>query len=434
MIALLMIGAALVAVSPIGKTIHPVHAETLPTPPSTAWSRTYGGIVPDYALSVIQTSDGGYVLAGYTSSFGAGKDDAWLVKTDSAGAMKWNKTFGGNGSDYASSVVQTNDGGYAFAGSTDSFGAGSKDAWLVKTDSSGNAQWNKTYGGTDFDVGSSVVQTSNGGFALAGFTNSSGFGGYDFWLIKTDSAGIMLWNKSSGGTGYDQAFSVVQTSDEGYAIAGSTDSFGAGSADAWLIKTDSAGGMQWNKTYGGTGYDYAYSVVQTGDGGYALAGGTASLGAGSLDFWLIETDSAGNMQWNKTYGGAGDDESYSLAQTKDGGYALAGYTTSFGAGKADFWLVKADSAGNMQWNQTYGGTGNDIAYSVVQTRNGGYALAGSTTSYGSGSADFYSVKTAGTESNPAPTSTSILYLLALVIIMVAVAIAILVLKKARRRF
>jgi hypothetical protein len=195
--------------------------------------------------------------------------------------------------------------------------------------------------------------------------------------------------------------------------------------------------MQWNQTYGGTGYDYAYSVVQTSDEGYALAGATASFGAGSSDFWLIKTDLSGNMQWNKTYGGSGDDESYSLAKTDDGGYAVVGYTSSFGAGNLDFWLVKTDSVGSMQWNQTYGGPENDIAYSVVQTRNGGYAIAGSTKSFGSGSSDFYLVKTADSGSTPTPPPTSsalpsTLYL-GVAVAIVIVVVAVLVLGKARRR-
>ena len=149
--------------------------------------------------------------------------------------------------------------------------------------------------------------------------------------------------------------------------------------------------MQWNKTYGGTSYDWAYALVQTSDGGYALAGRTASFGAGGDDFWLVKTDSAGNMQWNKTYGGTNDDMAFALVQTSDGGYALAGYTTSFGAGGLDFWLVKTDSAGNMQWNKTYGGTNNDMAFALVQTSDGGYALAGYTASLASG-LDFWLVK------------------------------------------
>jgi parallel beta-helix repeat protein len=359
---------------------------------ATDWNKTYGGTGTDVAYSVVQASDGGYALAGYTTSFGAGQSDFWLVKTDSTGGMLWNKTYGGANDDYAYSVVQASDGGYALAGSTDSFGAGGFDFWLVKTDSTGGMLWNKTYGGAGTDVAYSVVQASDGGYALAGSTDSFGAGQSDFWLVKTDSTGSMQWNKTYGGSGIDVASSVVQTSDGGYALAGYTTSFGAGQSDFWLVKTDSTGGMQWNKTYGGSGYDGASSVVQTSDGGYALAGYTNSFGAGGFDFWLVKTDSTGGMLWNKTYGGANDDYAYSVVQASDGGYALAGYTKSFGAGGYDFWLVKTDSTGGMQWNKTYGGTGTDIARSVVQTSDGGYALAGFTNSFGAGGYDFWLVK------------------------------------------
>jgi hypothetical protein len=203
----------------------------------------------------------------------------------------------------------------------------------------------------------------------------------------------MLWNKTYGGTSQDWPWSLVQTWDGGYALAGSTRSFGAGSDDFWLVKTDANGNVQWNKTYGGTGWDYAYALVQMADGGYALAGGTYSSGAGYDDFWLVKTDANGNMQWNKTYGGTGWDCATALVQTGDGGYALTGSTTSFGSGSNDFWLVKTDASGNMLWNKTYGGTGDDVAWSLVQTWDGGYALAGITGSFGAGGQDFWLVKT-----------------------------------------
>jgi len=364
-------------------------------PPATQWNKTYGGTGTDFAYSVVQTGDGGYALAGETRSYGAGFADFWLVKTDSSGNMQWNKTYGGTGTDVAYSVVQTGDGGYALAGQTDSYGGGGMNFWLVKTDSSGNMQWNKTYVGTGLDEAYSMVQTGDGGYALAGDTTSYGPGDRDFWLVKTDSSGNIQWNKTYGGASSDLASSVVQTGDGGYALAGYTDFYTIpGLADFWLVKTDSSGNMQWNKTYGGAGSDVAQSVVQTGDGGYALAGYTRSYGAGSYNFWLVKTDSSGNIQWNKTYVGAAFDVASSVVQTGDGGYALAGQTDSYGAGISDFRLVKTDSSGNMQWNKTYGGAGTDVASSMVQTGDGGYALAGGTDSYGAGSYDFWLIKLA----------------------------------------
>jgi len=364
-------------------------------PPATEWSRTYGGTSDDRAYCVVQTVDGGYALAGDTGR-SAGNGDIWLVKTSWTGNMAWNKTYGGTSDDRAFSMVQTVDGGYALAGDTWSFGAGGSDFWLVKTDSAGNMAWNKTYGGTSDDRAFSMVQTVDGGYAVAGYA-SLGAGGFDFWLVKTDDNGNMLWNKTYGGTNNDIASSMVQTVDGGYAVAGYTESFGAGGYDFWLVKTDNAGNMEWNKTYGGTGWDITYSMVPTGDGGYAIAGHTLSFGAGGHDFWLVKTDNAGNMEWNKTYGGTGWEYAYSLVQTVDGGYAVAGYTESFGLGGDDFWLVKTDGAGNLQWNETYGGIADDWAYSIVQTSNGGWAMVGQTLSFGAGGFDFWLIKLAPEE-------------------------------------
>ena len=313
---------------------------------ASGWSRTYGGKGDDEFYSVVQTRDGGYALAGYTNSSGAGGYDFWLVKTDSSGTMQWNKTYGGPDNDAAFSVVQTNDTGYALVGITTSYGIGETNVWLVKTDSSGNMQWSQVYGGSLNNGAYSVIQTSDGGYAIGGFTDSYGAGGYDFWLIKTDSSGNMQWNRTYGGTGDDEAQCLIQTSDGGYALAGYTNSFGAGSYDFWLVKTDSSGNMMWNQTYGGAGDEAANAVIQTSDGGYALAGWTTSYGAGEADIWLVKTTSNGTMQWNKTYGGAGEDEAFSVVQTSDGGYAIAGATNSYGAGDYDGFLVKTDSAGN----------------------------------------------------------------------------------------
>ena len=359
--------------------------------PIEEWNKTFGGIDDDEAYSVKQTSDGGYILAGFTSSYGAGSADFWLVKTDSSGDEQWNKTFGGTDADAAYSVQQTSDGGYILTGLTDLYSAGGADFWLVKIDSSGDEQWNKTFGGTDDDGATSVQQTSDGGYILAGSTWSYGAGS-DFWLVKTDSSGDEQWNKTFGGTDGDGAPSVQQTSDGGYILAGYTKSYGAGSADFWLVKTDSSGDEQWNKTFGGTDADVATSVQQTSDGGYILVGYTKSYGAGSGDFWLVKTDSSGDEQWNKTFGGTAPDAAPSVQQTSDGGYILAGGTWSYGAGSGDFWLVKTDSNGDEQWNKTFGGTSLDSTKSVQQTSDGGYILVGYTKSYGAGSGDFWLIK------------------------------------------
>ncbi len=362
---------------------------------SSGWSRTYGGADDDGALSLIQTADGGYCLVGYTCSFGAGHNDFWLVKLDSSGTMQWNRTYGGTGSDIAFAVIETMDGGYAIAGYTGSFGSGGDDFWVVKTDSSGKMEWNQTYGGAGDDYAFCLVKASDGGYTIAGYTRSYGVGRDDYWLVKTDSSGIPKWNRTYGGCDDDGAIFLVLCFDGGYALAGMTESFGYGSDhdDFWLVKTDSSGKMEWNQTYGGPIREYGFCLVQDSDGGYAFAGTTCSFGAGNHDSWLVKIDSFGNMEWNQSYGGKDVDGATSLIQTEDGGYALAGSTKSFGLGGYDFWLVKTDKNGNRIWNRTYGGEGDEISSALVETSDGGYAIAGYTYSVGAGNSDAWLVKT-----------------------------------------
>jgi hypothetical protein len=258
---------------------------------------------------------------------------------DSAGSVAWNRTFGGSSQDEAASVQQTSDGGYIIAGYTESYGAGKYDVWLIKTDSAGSVAWNKTFGGSSRDHAGSVQQTSDGGYIIAGYTVSYGFAKYDVWLIKTDSSGNEEWNKTFGGSDNDFGYSVQQESDGGYIIAGGTLSYGAGDRDVWLIKTDSAGDETWNRIFGGSGNDFGYSVGQTSDGGYIITGSTDSYGAGSRDVWLIKTDPSGNMAWTQTFGGSGQDEAHSVQQTSGGGYIIAGYTGSY----SDVWLIKVSA-------------------------------------------------------------------------------------------
>ncbi len=374
----------------------------LSEPPAIEWIKTYGGTLSDYAYSMIQTSDGGYALAGLTWSFGAGDCDIWFVKTDPNGNMQWNKTYGGAMIDLANSVVQTIDGGYILVGRTDSLGDSSGDFWLVKTDSNGNMQWNRAYGGESTDEAFSVIQTSDEGYAIAGTTWSYGSGGSDSWLVKTDSNGNMQWNKTYGGEGYEGARSLIQMNDGGYVIGGYTGSFEPPYSSFWLIRTDSVGNVQWNKTYGGAGYEMALSMVKTSDGGFGLAGWTDSYGAGDIDYWLVKTDSNGNMQWDQTYGGTLGDVAFCLIQTSDGGYALLGQTYSYGVGLEDIWLVKTDSVGGVQWNASYGGARDDSGCSVVETNDGGYAVAGYLVPPDTGWRDFCLIKFAAPPMPPNP--------------------------------
>jgi len=217
-----------------------------------------------------------------------------LIKTNSQGIEEWNHTFGGSGHDLGSSVKETSDGGFIITGSTDSHGNGLNDIWLIKTNSQGIEEWNQTFGGPQDDRGYSVQETTDSGFIITGYTDSFGNGSYDFWLIKTNSQGIEEWNQTFGGFHSDLGFSVQQITDGGFVLTGYTMSFGNGDSDVWLIKTNSQGIEEWNHTFGGNTRDSGLSVKETSDGGFIITGSTDSYGNGESDFWLIKTDPLGN--------------------------------------------------------------------------------------------------------------------------------------------
>jgi hypothetical protein len=327
---------------------------------SGGWIKTLGGSGNDVGSSVDVTLDGGYIITGYTWSYGAGNSDVYLIKTDGSGNETWHKTFGGASTDEGYSVQQTLDGGYIITGIN---GANNFDVYLIKTDSSGSETWHKTFGGSSMDFGLEVQQTTDGGYIIGGCTES--FGGYrQVYLIKTDASGTEQWHKIYGGNWeWDQCYSVQPTSDGGYILAGCTECYGAGSSDVWLIKTDADGDTIGTNTFGGSNYDFANSVRQTTDGGYIITGATNSYGAGGWDVYLIKTDANGIAIWTKTFGGSNDDVGNSVQLTLDGGYIITGSTQS-GAGEYDVYLIKTDANGDKLWEKTFAGSsygeGNSI--------------------------------------------------------------------------
>ncbi len=381
--------------------------------PQEEWNRTYGGSSDDVGTYGQQTKDGGYIITGYTSSYGADapfswlikvqhRGDLWLIKTDAEGQKEWDRTYGGLGKDLGFFVQQTKDEGYIIVGGKKSFWIiGSYDLWIIKTDAKGNVLWDRTFGGSGEDLGFSVQQTNDDGYIIAGYTSFTN--GKKAWIIKIDSQGNKQLDMATGRAD-SEAASIGLTKDGGYIITGYTPSSGSGKEDVWLIKTNSKLHWDWLKTFGGPNRDLGLSVQETEDGGYIIAGLTESFGAGKGDVWLIKTDPKGDREWDRTFGGSNFDSGASVQQTRDGGYIVTGYNTTtidnVGSYSRLFnsdnigrvWLIKTDSEGIELWNETFGGTRNDWGNSVQETRDGGYIITGVTESYGAGKEDVWLIK------------------------------------------
>jgi hypothetical protein len=381
--------------------------------PQEEWNRTYGGSMDDVGTYRQQTKDVGYIITGYTSSYGADapfswlikvqhRGDLWLIKTDAEGQKEWDRTYGGLGKDLGFFVQQTKDEGYIIVGGKKSFWIiGSYDLWIIKTDAKGNVLWDRTFGGSGEDLGFSVQQTNDDGYIIAGYTSFTN--GKKAWIIKIDSQGNKQLDMATGRAD-SEAASIGLTKDGGYIITGYTPSSGSGKEDVWLIKTNSKLHWDWLKTFGGPNRDLGLSVQETEDGGYIIAGLTESFGAGKGDVWLIKTDPKGDREWDRTFGGSNFDSGASVQQTRDGGYIVTGYNTTtidnVGSYSRLFnsdnigrvWLIKTDSEGIELWNETFGGTRNDWGNSVQETRDGGYIITGVTESYGAGKEDVWLIK------------------------------------------
>jgi hypothetical protein len=361
--------------------------------PDTLWSRTYGGSYDDICYDMQQTADGGYVLVGESKSFGGGFfSDIYIMKTDENGDSLWTRVYGGDEDDYGYSIQQTFDGGYIISGNTASFGAVS-DIYLLKTDADGDSMWARIYDKADFNYGLAVQQTPDSGFIVVGFVFWWSTMQSDVYMIKTNSQGDTLWTKTFGGADSDWGYAVKQTMDGGYIIAGATESFSAIWQDAYLIKTDGSGNEEWSKLIGGSYNDMGLSVYQTNNNSYLIAGWTSSYGPPGSNAYIINTDSVGGIRWSKVYGGDEDERLYSLDRISSGGYIFAGLTETSSAGSSDVYLIRTDSIGDTIWTGSYGGLGEDIGRAVCETNDGYFAVAGYTSSFGSGGTDFWLLKT-----------------------------------------
>lgn len=403
--------------------------------PNIQWQYSHGGSSVERANAIKRTKDGGYIMTGYTWSGNGdvsglhGSNDFWVVKLSPEGQIQWQKCLGGSGNDVASSIIQTFDGGYMVAGNTLSGNGdvsghhGSFDAWIVKLSSSGSIEWQKCLGGSLQDYAQCIIQTSDSGYAMSGYSNSNDFdvsgnhGNMDFWVVRLNATGGILWQKSLGGSNNDIGQSIVQSSNGTFVIVGYTNSnngqvtgYKGGANDCWIVKLSATGSMLWKKCFGGSLMDNAYSVKQTTDGGYIVAGNTNSIDGnvsgtnGFQDFWVFKITPSGVLEWQLPLGGSANEYAYDVIQVTDGGYLVCGYTNSNNMdvsgnhGGYDYWTAKISNGGVLLWQKCFGGTGNDYAYSCSQGTDGGYILTGYSLSNDGdvtgnhGLDDFWSVK------------------------------------------
>lgn len=382
--------------------------------PSIIWENSIGGTTDDYGYFIETTSDGGFIALGSTTSpngdltFNFGSYDVLLSKLDNAGNLIWVKNLGGTDLEEGYSVHQTIDGGYFITGYTRStdvniaINYGLKDIWVIKTNSLGTIQWEKTYGGSNDERAYYSSQTSDGGFIMSGYTQSAdndvtfNNGNADVWIVKIDSSGTLQWQKSLGGTGSDFGYHISETPDGGYIVTANTDSndgdvsgYHGGGSDTWIVKINAIGTIQWQNCYGGSLLEYSTAAYPTPDGGYIFSAytesndGDVSGNHGAYDCWVVKLNATGSIQWQKCLGGSGVDADYSFRNTLDGKYMMAGYTYSndgdvsgIHVGDADYWVVKMDTSANIEWQKCLGGNVDDQAFYITQGADSSFVVIG----------------------------------------------------------
>jgi len=359
----------------------------------STFSRTFGGERDDKALTAVQTRAGAYVVAGLTFSYGKGKSDIWALKLDPEGREIWRKYLGGDDFDWANDVIETSTGNYVFAGYSQDPETGSNNAWIIQLDRNGRVLWSKTYGGQRGDEAKSIIETQDGGFAVAGLTHSYSKGKSDMWLLRLDKEGNEIWQKNYGGNEADRAHTLLQAEDGGFVLGGYSKSYGEGKADIVLIKVDKDGNGIWNQNYGGEENENIESMAATRDGGYVISGWTQSAASKTLDAIVMKVDGTGHRVWTRTFGKQGKDAYYSVDVTPAGDIILAGATTSNPDSRAKVWLTKLDQSGKVQWHRLSAGSKSDFAYDVRVTQDGGVFAVGSTDSYAIGGNDIWVIKT-----------------------------------------
>lgn len=356
----------------------------------TVFEKTYGGLAWDYGTDIQPHPSGGYLMLGYTESFGAGNSDFLLQKVDDQGNSQWSKTLGGTSYENIDGQLRpTSDGHFVVVGGTESQGAGDFDFYLAKVDTAGNLIWEQTYGGAQWETAYSVIETSDGGFAVFGSKYNAALFDYTFYFVKTDASGVLEWDFTYVGTSFSLGRDLVQMDDDGFLLVGET------GGDIWVGRIDTMANLSWEKRLGGNGFEQANQMIRTSDGYYAISGANGSMGSGDSDVWLIKMDSAANIIWDQTYGGTDEDAGASLQETADHGFILGGETYSYGAGngEADLYMIRTDSVGTELWQKTYGSFGYEYGNSVLNSTDGGFICLGYTNSFGAGNGDLYLIKT-----------------------------------------
>ena len=390
--------------------------------PNIEWSKAYGGSEDDWASSIEQTIDGGYIICGVTYSSDGdaagnhGQSDIWVSKLDGGGNIQWERVYGGSNYENCGSIKQTSDHGYIFCGSTDSNDGDvignhdGGDAWIVKIDTMGAIQWQKYFGGSGGDGAFDIQLCLDSGYVFTGSTNSTdgdidyNHGGNDVWVVKLGSNGDKMLSKTYGGSGGDEGSAIAVTLDGGYIIASNVDAGDGdisnanyhGISDYWILKIDSLGSIQWSKCFGGTNAELVYSIHGTNEEGYIIGGISRSIDGDvtghhgtttKYDYWIVKITESGNLIWQRSLGGTNDDQCFSIMKTNDGQFVAAGYATSDDgdvtfnhSNNSDAWIVKLDSSGILQWQYSYGGSNSDGETSILQSSDGSYIFFGESSS------------------------------------------------------
>jgi len=361
--------------------------------------KSTGGLLNDIANYVTKTPDNGLLITGQTFSYGAGGSDIFVMKYNNTGNLEWFKTIGGSSYENAMETQVLANNSFILAGCSDSYGDGIRNGIIIKMNLCGNVEWAKSISAIRKDDINTVQETDDGGLFITGRTTSSNFGNYDVLILKLDSSGNLQWGKIIGGNGYDNANSAQQTSDQGYIIAGSTESNQIGNYDLLLIKLSKTGNTEWIKIIGGNGFENADSVKQCSDDGYIVSGYSETYSSGGYDIVIIKVSQLGEIEWSKNFGGTGDEMDRSISQTQDNGFILGGYTKSYPtlSENQNALIVKITPKGDIEWTKVLSGSSNNSMHETIQLSKNNYVGVGYTESFGEGEKDILILKVNGTD-------------------------------------